>query len=91
MLRPPATVLYDAAMSELPSDPSTASSHDEPAAYEAWFRAKVETAVTSMGPGIPHEPVMEEARTIVARFRDKQRGEMPRAHKCLSARAPTDR
>ena len=58
-------------MAELPTDTATASSHDEVAAYDAWFRAKVEKAMASTEPGIPHEQVMAEVREIIERARSR--------------------
>lgn len=37
------------------------------AAHDAWFRAKVERAMASTAPGIPHDEVMEEMRAIIQR------------------------
>jgi hypothetical protein len=58
-------------MAELPTETATASSHDEAAAYDAWFRAKVEKAMASTEPGIPHEEVMAMARAIIDRHRGR--------------------
>ena len=37
------------------------ASSEEEAAYDAWFRAKVERALQSTAPRIPHEEVMARA------------------------------
>lgn len=37
------------------------------AAYDAWFRAQVEAALSETGPGIPHEQVMADVRAIIDR------------------------
>ncbi len=66
-----AAVLYDAVMPKLPADTVTVSPHDEAAAYDAWFRAKVEKAMASTEPGIPHEEVMAMARAIIERHRGR--------------------
>jgi hypothetical protein len=34
-------------------------------AYDAWFRAKVEKAMTSTAPGIPHDKVMAMAQAVI--------------------------
>ena len=38
-------------------------------AYDAWFRAKVEKALRSKDPGIPHDEVMAEMRELIAKKR----------------------
>jgi len=44
-----------------------ASTEEEEEAYDAWFRAKVEKAMQSKEPGIPHEQVMAEMQAIIDR------------------------
>jgi hypothetical protein len=39
---------------------------EEAEAYDAWFRAKVEKAMASTEPRIPHEQVMAEMYAIIA-------------------------
>ena len=39
------------------------------AAHDAWFRAKVEQAMASTAPKIPHDQVMAKARRIIDRHR----------------------
>jgi len=39
------------------------------ATYDAWFRAKVERAMASTEPGIPHEVVMAELQAIIDKYR----------------------
>ncbi|MES2159339.1 MAG: hypothetical protein V4512_16190 [Pseudomonadota bacterium] len=34
-------------------------SPEDPAEYDAWFRARVEAALADSTPGIPHEEVMK--------------------------------
>lgn len=34
-------------------------------AYDAWFRAKVETSLASTKPRIPHDQVMAMARAVI--------------------------
>ena len=44
---------------------------EEAAAYDAWFRAKVEKAMASKEPGIPNDQVMAEMREIIDHHRQK--------------------
>ena len=37
----------------------------DPAAYDAWFRAKVQEALTDPSPTTPHGQVMREARALI--------------------------
>ena len=53
-----------------PIEPEFASSEDA-AAYDAWFRAKVERAMASTEPGIPHDVVMAEMQAIIERARHR--------------------
>lgn len=46
---------------------SNLSTCQESAAYEAWFRTKVERAMASTEPGIPHDVVMAEMQAIIDR------------------------
>jgi DNA-damage-inducible protein J len=46
----------------------------DPEAYDAWFRSKVHEALAETGPGLPHDNVMGEARTLINR---KQRDQAP--------------
>lgn len=41
----------------------------DPAAYHAWFRAKVREALDDTGPVIPHEQVMGDAQRLIHRRR----------------------
>lgn len=50
---------------------SLSGSADKAAAYDAWFRAKVEKALASTERGIPHEQVMAEVREIIERARSR--------------------
>lgn len=45
-----------------------ASSEDE-AAYDAWFRAKVERAIASGKPLVPHDQVMAMAQAISDQYK----------------------
>lgn len=40
-------------------------SPEDPAEYDAWFRAKVEAALADPRPGIPHDQVMIQLRAIL--------------------------
>ena len=42
---------------------------EEAAAHDAWFRAKVERAMASTAPCIPHDQVMAEMRAVIDRHR----------------------
>lgn len=53
---------YDPIVSEF------ASSEDE-AAYDAWFRAKVERAMASKGKGMPHDQVMARMQAIIDKYK----------------------
>jgi hypothetical protein len=46
-------------------------SSEAEAAYDAWFRAKVQKAMDSKGPRIPHDQVMAKARAIIDRHKQK--------------------
>lgn len=37
----------------------------DPAAYDTWFRAKVQEALADPRPTTPHAQVMQEARTLI--------------------------
>lgn len=39
---------------------------EQEAAYEAWFRAKVEASLADPSPSIPHDEVMAELRARIA-------------------------
>jgi len=44
------------------------ASSEEEAAYDAWFRAKVERSLRSTAPRIPHEEVMARVRKIISKY-----------------------
>lgn len=54
-------------MTDLTPIESNLSTSQESAAYDAWFRAKVERAMASTEPGIPHDIVMAEMQAILDR------------------------
>lgn len=41
----------------------------DPAAYDAWFRAKVQEALADTRPTVPHQQVMNEAQALIDRKR----------------------
>ena len=41
----------------------------DPAAYDTWFRAKVQEALADKRPAVPHDQVMRDAQALI----DKQR------------------
>jgi DNA-damage-inducible protein J len=41
----------------------------DPKAYDAWFRTKVQEALTDTRPMAPHEQVMDEAQALIDRKR----------------------
>ena len=53
-----------------PTEHECAASHDA-ASYDAWFRAKVEKAMTSTEPGIPHDQVMAMMQEIIEKHRPR--------------------
>ncbi|MCI1142214.1 stability determinant [Sphingomonas sp. WKB10] len=42
---------------------------EDAATHDAWFRAKVEQAMASTAPKVPHDQVMAKARRIIDRRR----------------------
>ena len=44
---------------------------EEAEAYDAWFRAKVEKAMTSTVPGITHDEVMAMAQAVIEKHRPR--------------------
>jgi hypothetical protein len=53
-----------------PIESEFATSEDA-AAYDAWFRAKVERAMTSDTPSIPHVEVMSMAQAILDKHKPR--------------------
>lgn len=41
----------------------------DPAAYDAWFRSKVQQALADPRPAMPHAQVMDEVQTLIDRKR----------------------
>jgi hypothetical protein len=44
---------------------------EEGAAYDAWFRAKVEASLADQRPPVPHDEVMAEIRAIIAKAKQQ--------------------
>ena len=62
----PTTLLHMAELTPIEFEFATS---EDAAAHNAWFRAKVERAMTSEGPGIPHDRVMAPMRATIERAR----------------------
>jgi hypothetical protein len=45
---------------------------EEAAAYEAWFRAKVEASLADERPPVPHDQVMAEIRAIIDQAKQRR-------------------
>lgn len=54
-------------MTDLTPIGSEFATSEDAVAYDAWFRAKVERAMASTAPKIPHNEVMAEACRIIDR------------------------
>jgi len=52
-------------MAKLSPIESEFGSTEEAEAYDAWFRAKVQEALDSTEPDIPHDQVMAEIRQLI--------------------------
>lgn len=57
-------------MTEMTSIESEFATTDEAEAHEAWVRAKVETALASQEPAVPHDQVMAEIQGIIGARRN---------------------
>ena len=57
-------------MAKLSPIESEFATTEEAEAYDLWFRAKVEKALNSTGPRIPHDQVMAEMRELLHKKRD---------------------
>ncbi len=58
-------------MPNLTSIESEFATSEDAAAYDAWFRAKVERAMTSDAPSIPHAEVMAMAQAILDKHKPR--------------------
>ena len=56
--------------SVIPVEPNFAALANA-ASYDAWFRAKVEKAMTSTEPGIPHDQVIAMVQEIIEQHRPR--------------------
>ena len=68
---PSAAIRYAFAMTELSPIESEFATSEDAAAHDAWFRAKVERAMASKEPGIPHDQVMAEMQVIIDRAKHR--------------------
>jgi hypothetical protein len=64
-------IRYIDAMTEFSPIESEFATSEDAAAHDAWFRAKVERAMASKEPGIPHDQVMAEMRAIIERAKQR--------------------
>ena len=60
---------YTHLMADLTPIESEFTTSEDAAAHDAWFRAKVERALASEGPGIAHDQVMAEMRAMIDKHR----------------------
>lgn len=60
---------YASLMADLTPIESEFATSEDAAAHDAWFRAKVERALASTKPRIPHDEVMAMARKTIDRHR----------------------
>lgn len=58
-------------MADLTPIESEFATSEEAAAYDAWFRAKVQRAMASTAPKIPHDQVMAEMWAIIERAKHR--------------------
>ncbi len=58
-------------MTDLTPIESEFATSEEAVEYEAWFRAKVERAMASAEPGIPHDQVMAMMQTVIEKHRPR--------------------
>jgi len=57
-------------MTKLTPIESEFATTEEAEAHDAWVRAKVEKALASKEPGIPHDQVMAEVRAIIDKYKN---------------------
>lgn len=58
-------------MADMTPIESEFATSEDAAAHDAWFRAKVERAMASTKPRIPHDEVMAMARAIIDKHKAK--------------------
>lgn len=68
-LPPPSPNRYIPRMAKLSPIVSEFASTEEEEAHDAWFRAKVEKALASTAPRIPHAEVMAKVEAILDRHK----------------------
>jgi prophage antirepressor-like protein len=56
-------------MAKLSPIVSEFASTEEAEAHDAWVRAKVEKALASTKPGIPHDEVMAKAQAVLDKYK----------------------
>ena len=66
-----ATPCYTHHMAKLSPIESEFETTEEAEAYDAWFRAKVEKAMTSTESSIPHDQVMAMVQEIIEQHRPR--------------------
>lgn len=44
----------------------------DPAAHDAWFRARVQEALADTRPSVPHDQVMDDVQVLIDKKRDAQ-------------------
>lgn len=62
---------YGWSMAHLTPIESEFATSEDAAAYDAWFRAKVERAMASDKPSIPHDQVMAMAQAILDKHKPR--------------------
>ena len=62
--------MIDYRIDEMPLEELTFTTAEEAAPYDAWFRAKVEKAIRSTKPRIPHDQAMARVRAIIQKRLD---------------------
>jgi hypothetical protein len=58
-------------MTKLSPIESEFATTEDAEAYDAWFRAKVEKAMASKEPGIPHDQVRAEMQAIIDKYTNR--------------------
>ena len=64
---------YIASMNKYSPLVSEFGSAEEEAAYNEWFRKKVEASLADPRPGVPHDQVMAEAREIIEQAKQRKK------------------
>ena len=60
---------YIHAMTKFTPIESEFATSEEAEAHDAWVRAKVEKALASKKPGIPHDEVMAKAQAVIDKYK----------------------